>query len=132
MNNDELIEKASLAIKPRRMNDRLYADVGCALLSAKDNVFTGVCLDPSTGSTICAEQAAIAAMVTAGEYEIAKIVAVWKDDNGRTHVIAPCGCCRELMRQINSMNMDTDILLGDKTTKLSELLPAAGSFVLID
>lgn len=35
------------------------------------------------------EQVAIAAMVTAGEYRIAKIVAVWRDDQGRLYVLPP-------------------------------------------
>jgi len=30
-------------------------------------------------------------MVTAGEYRIDAIVAVWRDDGGRLQVLPPCG-----------------------------------------
>ena len=66
-------------------------------------------------------------MVTAGELEIARIVAVWKDEDDVTHVLAPCGRCREFIRQVSEQNMDTDVILGDESVvKLHELLPHAG------
>lgn len=63
-------------------------------------------------------------MVTAGEYRIEKIVAVWKDDAGVTYVLPPCGRCREFMRQIDQGNTDASVVLGsDKAVTLRELLP---------
>jgi cytidine deaminase len=63
-------------------------------------------------------------MVTAGEYRIAQIVAVWKDDAGTTYVLPPCGRCRELMRQIDPGNLDAEVVLGpDRAVRLRELLP---------
>ena len=38
----------------------------------------GVCIDVSSGIGFCAEYAAVAAMITAGESEIDTIVAVWQ------------------------------------------------------
>lgn len=63
-------------------------------------------------------------MVTAGEYRIAKIVAVWRDDRGRLYALPPCGRCREFMRQIDPANLDADVIVGrDQVAKLSDLLP---------
>ena len=51
----------------------------------------------------CAEHAAVAAMVTAGETgRIVRVVAVGWD--GR--IMAPCGRCREFMRQMDPANSD--------------------------
>ena len=58
--------------------------------------YSGMCTDTGSGTGFCAEHAAIAAMVTAGEYQIAKIVAVWRDAGGTLYVLPPCGRCREL------------------------------------
>jgi cytidine deaminase len=80
--------------------------------------------DTAPGTGFCAEHSAIAAMVTAGEYRIKRIVAVCKDDAGATYVLPPCGRCRELMRQIDPANLDADVVLAaDKAVKLRELLP---------
>lgn len=47
----------------------------------------------------CAEHAAIAAMITAGENRIVKLVAVSSSDG----IIPPCGRCREFINQIWSI-----------------------------
>jgi bacterioferritin-associated ferredoxin len=63
-------------------------------------------------------------MITAGEYEIEKIVAVWRNAEGALFVGAPCGRCREFMRQIDERNLDAAVVLGmERTVKLRELLP---------
>ncbi|WP_328332151.1 hypothetical protein OHA70_13310 [Kribbella sp. NBC_00382] len=63
-------------------------------------------------------------MVTAREYKIAKIVAVWRGDDG-IHAVPPCGRCREFIRQIDPSNLDTDVVLGpNRTLPLHDLLPA--------
>lgn len=64
-------------------------------------------------------------MITAGQYKIAKAVAVWKDDGtGKLHVLPPCGICREFMRAIDESNLDADIILGwGQSVSLKELLP---------
>ena len=78
-------------------------------------------MDISSGIGFCAEHAAIAAMITAGESRIAKIVAVWGEDT----VLPPCGRCRELMYEIDAANLEsTEVILGeDRIVKLKELLP---------
>ena len=76
-----------------------YVDAGgvaAAVLSASGKIYTGVCVDTCSSLGICAERSAIFAMLTAGEQEISKVLAIMPD--GRTG--APCGACRELMVQL--------------------------------
>jgi len=117
----ELIEKAKSVIKPKKSaTGRLIADVGAALVTDKGNIYLGVCFDTNEGEGFGAEHHAIAAMITAGESKIKKIVAVWKDGT----VIPPCGKCRELIWQIDEENWNTEVIIRkDKIVKLKELLP---------
>ena len=118
----QMIEKAKTVLRPRKLsNDNTAGDVACALLSTAGNLYLGVCIDVSSGIGFCAEHSAIAAMITAGESRIAKIVAVWGDGV----VLPPCGRCREFMYQIDSANLaNTEVILGEnKVVKLKELLP---------
>jgi cytidine deaminase len=123
--NEQLIEAATGVLNPTMVGDRLFGDVGCTLLTEDGNLYHGVCIDTASGTGFCAEHSAIAAMVTAREYRIEKIVAVWKDDgDGALYVLPPCGRCREFIRQIDEGNLDTEVILGkDDTAKLKELLP---------
>ena len=121
---DRLIELASGVLNPRRVGDRLFGDVGCSLVTVGGNYYSGVCIDTGSGTGFCAEHAAIAAMVTAGEYRIDAIVAVWRDDVGRLHVLPPCGRCREFIRQVDPENLRTKVILGrEESAELAELLP---------
>jgi cytidine deaminase len=128
MKNDELIDKAESVINRQTINGRLHGDVGAALVSEKGNIYAGVCVDTS-GWGLCAERSAIAAMITAGEYRVKTIVAVWREDkaidpNGKLHVLSPCGYCRQFMRDINEDNLETDVILSrDEAVKLKDLLP---------
>ena len=122
LTNHELIAKAKTVLKPRELwLENSAGDVACALLSSKGNLYLGVCIDISSGIGFCAEHSAIAAMITAGESRIEKIVAVW----GENTVLPPCGRCRELMYQIDEGNLDsTDVVLGENTViKLRDLMP---------
>jgi cytidine deaminase len=124
MTNKDLVQKAASVLKRHTNGDRIFGDVGAALISESGQVFTGVCVDtPSWG--LCAERSAIAAMITAGEYKINKIVAVWKDEQGNNlTVLPPCGICREFMCNVDETNLETDVVLGkDETMKLKDLLP---------
>jgi cytidine deaminase len=128
MTNQELIEKAASALKPKKIGDDWVGDVGCALLSAGGNLYLGVCIDTVCGIGFCAEHSAIAAMVMAGEYRIQKIVAVARDENGLC-ILSPCGRCREFIHQIDEANLAAQVILDvDKTVTLSELLPYASWF----
>ncbi len=123
LENQELIKKAESVIKPTKVGDYLVGDVGCALVTEKGNVYVGVCIDVCSSMGFCAEHSAIAAMITTGEFKIKKIVAVWKDKEGKVKILPPCGRCREFIRQINNENLQTDVILSDRVVKLAELLP---------
>lgn len=126
MSNDELIAHAATLLHPRHTVDgRLMGDVAATLVTDAGTVYSGVCIDTGSGTGFCAEHAAIAAMVTAGEYRIARIVAVWRDErDGSLSVLPPCGRCREFMRQIDEANLEAEVVLNRETAlALKELLP---------
>ena len=121
LSNLEMIAKAQTVLNPRDLYlGNSAGGVACALLSAKGNLYLGVCIDLGSGIGFCAEHAAIAAMITAGETAIAKIVAITEDK-----VLPPCGRCREFMYEIDESNMEsTEVVLVEKSSvKLKELLP---------
>jgi cytidine deaminase len=122
LTNLELIAEAKTVLKPRQLSEHNSAgDVACALLSAAGNVYYGVCIDVGSGIGFCAEHSAIAAMITAGETRIAKIVAVWGDGL----VLPPCGRCREFMYQIDPTNLSNTIVVmsAGQSVRLEDLLP---------
>jgi len=97
--------------------------VAAAVLSASGKIYTGVCVDTCSTLGICAERNAIFNMLTNGEQEISKVLAIMPD--GRTG--APCGACRELMVQLMPERYkDIEIMLGygaEQTIMLGELTP---------
>ncbi|SCJ66665.1 Cytidine deaminase [uncultured Clostridium sp.] len=96
--------------------------VAAAILTRKGNIYVGVCIDTASSLGMCAERAAIANMVTCGEQEIDKLVAVMPD--GR--VGPPCGACRELMMQLGPDSTHIEILMDypeRKTVTLGALVP---------
>ncbi len=120
--NQEMIDRAKAFLKPRNLSfENSAGGVACALLSSTGAFYYGVCIDICSGIGFCAEHSAIAAMITAGESSIAKIVAVW----GSGTVLPPCGRCREFMYQVDHTNLtQTQVILGvEKVVFLKELLP---------
>lgn len=123
--NREVINAAQRVLNPHAVGGRLFGNVASVLVTAAGNRFSGVCIDTGSGTGFCAEHSAIAAMVTAGEYQVATIVAVWRDGDGLLYVLPPCGRCREFIRQVDPANLDTQVVLGsDRSALLRELLPA--------
>ncbi|MDE5936866.1 MAG: cytidine deaminase [Ruminococcus sp.] len=108
----------------REISDYIQAgEVSAAILSSSGKIYTGVCLDTCSTLGICAERNAIFNMITNGEYEIDKVLAILSD--GRTG--APCGACRELMVQLMPEKYkDIEIMLDyetGRTIKLGNLTP---------
>jgi len=121
----ELIEKAKQIPKREKVSGGIIREVGCALITKKGEIFTGVSLDLYCGIGFCAEHSAIASMVShSNETEIKTIVALWVDGK-KWGVMYPCGRCRELMRLINKKNWENTyiIISKSKKIKLKELLP---------
>lgn len=96
--------------------------VAAAILTKQGNIYVGVCIDTASTLGMCAERNAIANMITNGESQIDKVVAVMRDGSIGT----PCGACREYMMQLDKDSGDIEILLDletEQTVKLSELIP---------
>lgn len=118
--NEELIKKAkSIAVIKQVSEETIVGEVGAALVTEKGSIYSGVSIHAPSGLGFCGEASAIAYMVTNGENRIKTIVAVSSDGS----IYSPCGRCREMIRQVNKQNMDTEIILKDKVVKLSDLLP---------
>lgn len=117
----KLIDEAKAVLAPRELSGGNAGDVAAALVTKQGNLYTGVCIDLGSGIGFCAEHAAVAAMVTAGESQIEVIVAVWGEDT----ILPPCGRCRELINQLHEENIDrTHIVMGHEySVPLRELLP---------
>jgi len=94
--------------------------VAAAVLSASNRIYMGVCVDTCSTLGICAERNAFFAMITNGEHEIKKVLALMPD--GRTG--APCGACREFMLQLKNA-AQTEVLIDNKGTivRLKDLMP---------
>ena len=94
---DRLYTAAKSVQNGRKISDYVEAgDVAAAILSLSGRIYTGVCIDTCCTLGICAERNAIFNMITNGEHEIKKVLAIMTD--GKTG--APCGACRELMVQL--------------------------------
>ena len=96
--------------------------VAAAILTKQGNIYVGVCIDTASALGMCAERNAIANMITNGESQIDKVVAVMPDGK----VGSPCGACREYMMQLDKNSSEIEILLdleSEKTVKLKELIP---------
>lgn len=112
----------------RVQNDRVISPfieaggVAAALITKAGNIYVGVCIDTASTLGMCAERNAIANMITNGESQIDKIVAVMPDGK----VGSPCGACREYMMQLDKESGEIEILLdleSKKTICLKELIP---------
>ncbi len=122
---DRLYAAAAAVRKERRISDYVTCgEVSAAILSGSGRIYTGVCIDTCSTLGICAERNAIFNMITNGESEIRRVLAILPD--GKTG--APCGACRELMVQLMPGRCkDIEIMLDyeqEKTVTLGELTPA--------
>lgn len=109
----------SLANKKQLNSSTSIGRVGAAILTSKNNVYTGICLETICALGFCAETAAISSMIKHNESKIIKLVAVY--DTGK--IVSPCGHCRELLYQLNEENLNCEVLLSGKICTLKDLLP---------
>lgn len=121
---DELYQAARAVQNGRKISEYVQAgEVAAAVMSASGKIYTGVCIDTCSTLGICAERNAIFNMITNGENEIAKVLAIMPD--GKTG--APCGACRELMVQLMPETYGKIEIMLDYTTgrtmTLGELTP---------
>lgn len=118
---EKLISEAKKIAEKKVLSE--YAScghVGCALMTKKGNIYTGICIDSKCSLGNCAEYAAIADMLKENESEIDKIVAY----SVKGIIYAPCGRCRELIRMVNNSNLETQVMVNEnRVYKLKDLLP---------
>jgi len=108
----------------RKISDYIEAGgVAASVLSSSGKIYTGVCVDTCCTLGICAERNAVFNMLTNGEHEIKRVLAIMTD--GKT--AAPCGACRELMAQLIPNDYRTiEILLdyeSERIITLGEITP---------
>ena len=122
---DRLYAAAEALRKERRISEYVTCgEVSAAILSKTGRIYTGVCIDTCSTLGICAERNAIFNMITNGEQEIEKVIAILPDGSSG----APCGACRELMVQLMPETYKNIEIMMDyreeKTMTLGELTPA--------
>lgn len=128
MNEKELI---NLAHEARKMAYTPYSkfQVGAALLTKEGKVYLGCNIENAAyGPTNCAERTAFFKAVSEGEREFAAIAIVGgaADTEGK-ETCAPCGVCRQVMREFCDPQTFLIYLEDGKggilTFTLAELLP---------
>ena len=121
MEFEELYEQAKAVLAPKRLSPWAESGgVGAAILTRDGNVYRGVCIDTGCSMGFCAEHAAAAAMITASEHVIDKIVAV----NWDGKILPPCGRCREFLSQLAEENRNAQVLVREGVVvTLEQLLP---------
>ncbi len=120
----ELYDAARAVQKPRDISERIQAGgVAAAIESSGGKIYTGVCVDTSCSLGICAERNAMFRMITDGENELKRVLAILPD--GSTG--APCGACREFMAQLMpGRYQDVEIMLDyerERVATLGDLTP---------
>lgn len=120
----ELYNVAKAVQNDREISEMVSAGgVAAAIESESGRIYVGVCIDTCSTLGICAERNAIFNMITNGEHEIRRVIAIMP--NGKTG--APCGACRELMTQLAPGKYhDIEIMLDydhEKIVTLGKLTP---------
>ena len=117
------------AIDMRSESYAPYSDflVGSAVLLSDGTVYTGCNIENSAlGPSICAERTAIFKAVSEGHKDFAAIAIAGGKRDGELQYCAPCGVCRQVMREFcgDSFKIYLAKSAGDyKEFTLGELLP---------
>lgn len=115
---------AKAVLRPRQVSRIVEAGgVAAAVESATGKIYVGVCVDTACTLGICAERNAMFRMITDGEGEIRRVIAIAAD--GRA--VAPCGACREFMAQLMPESYkDIEIMMdyhSNRVVTLGDLTP---------
>ena len=118
---ERLYEAARTVVRPRVLTEYAEAGgVGAAIETDAGHIYTGVCIDTACSMGFCAEHAAAAAMITAGEQRIRRVIAVGSEGN----IMPPCGRCREFLTALDASNRDAEVMVDEGTVlTLGDLLP---------
>lgn len=120
----ELYEAAKSVLAPREISRYVEAGgVAAAIEAGSGKIYTGVCVDTACTLGICAERNALFHMMTCGETEIRRVIAI----GSKGRVMPPCGACRELMSQLMPERYrEIEIMLdceNNEVVTLGELTP---------
>ena len=123
MTNSELLEQAQIAAA-KAYAPYSHFQVGCALLTAQGNVFTGCNVEnASYGLTICAERNTIfhAVAEEGPGMKVATLAVV-----ALGHEFPPCGACRQVIAEFAGPETVVWFLRDGKplAMTMAELLPA--------
>lgn len=128
------LELVNLAIEAREHAYVPYSGfaVGAALLTKEGKVYQGCNIENSAfGPTNCAERTAFFTAVYQGERDFEAIAIVGgKEGKPVSELCAPCGVCRQVMREFCKNDFKIYLSKGDGevlTYTLSDLLPLSFS-----
>lgn len=121
---NDLYEAARKVLKPRDVSKIIEAGgVAAVVESVSGKIYVGVCVDTACTLGICAERNAIFNMITNGEDEVRRVIAIDRDGKA----ISPCGACREFMTQLMPENYRNIEIMMDyeknRVVTLGELTP---------
>lgn len=121
---ETLYSEAKRVLAPRNVSSKIEAGgVAAAIEADSGRIYVGVCVDSACTLGICAERNAIFNMITNGDDEMKRVIAI----NSSGKAIPPCGACRELMTQLMPENYrDIEVMLdyeSGRVVKLGELTP---------
>ncbi|WP_299375730.1 cytidine deaminase [uncultured Tateyamaria sp.] len=126
------LKSAAIAVRENAHAPYSNFQVGAALRTASGAIFAGCNVENvAYPQGTCAEAGAIAAMVAAGEREIAEVYVV----AGSPMPVTPCGGCRQKLAEFGGgdvpVTMATVAGVEQRTT-LGELLPGAFSQAFLE
>ena len=126
MSDEKLME---LALQARESSYSPYSHfrVGAALLCADDSVYTGCNIENAAFTPgICAERTAIYKAVSEGKRAFTAIAIAGGSEDSAPALTAPCGVCRQVMREFCEDDFKIYLVRKDGTymeRTLAQLLP---------
>ena len=125
---EKMYELAKKEYHPEEISPFISAHhVVAAVLSESGKIYTGFCIESSSGvMNLCAERvAALRMYADSGETVIKRMIA-FRDEPPKGNGGMPCGACREFLMQLSYENRNMEILTDyetRKTIKLIDLVP---------
>ena len=119
----EALVRAARAVRTKAYAPYSAFAVGAALLAESGRIYTGANVESASyGATLCAERAALAAAVAAGERRFDMLAVA-----GGELPLTPCGICRQMLAEFGDLTVICAAAEGDQrlVTPLSSLLPHA-------
>ena len=120
----DLYAAAKAVLNPRQVSKMIEAGgVAAAIEAGSGKIYVGVCVDTACTLGVCAERNAIFNMLTNGETELRRVLAI----GGGGKALPPCGACREMMAQLMPEKYrEVEVMLdceSGRSVTLGELTP---------